>query len=76
MKYWATSIGFLVLGLAGAIIAWQFFGLSLWLLVPSAFLILLGLMPLSAAREHMRQQLWAQRSPGKENSGKGRGDAA
>ncbi|NZA26241.1 hypothetical protein H0E84_07565 [Luteimonas sp. SJ-92] len=55
MKYWGFSFVLLALG-GGVLAAWHFLDFSFWFAAPGIVLILLGLMPLSAAKEHARQQ--------------------
>ena len=51
----------LVLGVAGLLLGTLALDFSLWLIIPSVVLVLLGLMPFDAARRHMLEQTWAQR---------------
>ena len=60
MKYWIVPLLMLALGTVGFVSCFVF-GFSMWILLPSIVLVLLGLMPFDSARQHRLEQSRARR---------------
>ena len=60
MKSWIVPLLMLALGIAGFVSCFVF-DFSMWILLPSIVLVLLGLMPFDAARHQMLEQIRARR---------------